>query len=124
MTTPRARSHSKSPEGGFLQWRPVTYLTSDRDVNKASVPSFSRPSDKVNATETPATRSTPSIFDELSADLGSELEPLTNITSSLQHSLAYALLGDNLTNLLAAETLVSFGDPEDGWYTYYNYTVW
>ncbi|KAF2364565.1 Lysosomal transcription factor NCU-G1 [Trinorchestia longiramus] len=125
ITSERARSGGQLPEGGFMQWRPVSYLSSERDVNIATLPTLSSPpSNSTSSQKASAEALSDSLFELLSSEAPQDVIPLTTISDSLKMSLAYALMGDNLTDLLSAHTLVSFGEPEDGYYTSSNYTVW
>ncbi|XP_042863344.1 glycosylated lysosomal membrane protein-like [Penaeus japonicus] len=91
ITTPLPKAGG---QGGYLQWRPVSYLTSDRDINYSTFP---------NINET--------------------LAPLDNITTT-KSSLAYALLGEDLMTKVTAATTLAFGQPKDNFYTGNNYTTW
>ncbi|MPC38475.1 Glycosylated lysosomal membrane protein [Portunus trituberculatus] len=82
--------------GGYLQWRPVSYLSSDRDIAKATVP-----------------------------NLNTSLPALVNLTEPLRKSLAYAVMGDNLTlSGVAVTSVISFGQYKDGFYAAEKYTTW
>ncbi|CAL4164455.1 unnamed protein product, partial [Meganyctiphanes norvegica] len=90
-----APSDGVDNKGGYLQWRPVSYLKNDRDVNYATKPNINQ-----------------------------QFSLLKNISSSVQKSLVYALLGEDLLDLSSVSTDVSFGMSNDGYYTKYNYTTW
>lgn len=133
ITTPRARSRGfhTVDVGGFAQWRPVCYLTTGRDVNKATLPNLSAPPGNItNGTLDSNSESNwnwfmrDGIVERLELDEEAVLAPYSAISSSVVESLAYAMMGDGLTVSLAAESLVSFGDQEDGYYTSWNYTIW
>lgn len=94
ISTTGARTGAKG--GGYLQWRPVSYLTSDRDINEATTP-----------------------------NINTSLPQLDSLTDPLKASLAYAVLGDNLTLPGGAvTTVISFGQSKDKFYTAENYTTW
>ena len=79
-----------------MQWRPVSYLTSKRDISLATDP-----------------------------NLNTSFHHLVNLTDPLKESLAYAVVGENLTLAGAAVTSVfSFGHAGDGFYQAHNYTTW
>ena len=122
ITTPCCRSSSE-PEGGYVQWRPVCYLTSQRDITKATLPSLSAPHDSNNSSF--SAKANAGWLGLSNADESSELKPVQEISEPLQQSLVYSILGDKLmTDLMAAETLLSFGEKGDGYYKAYNYTIW
>ncbi|ROT82686.1 Lysosomal protein NCU-G1 [Penaeus vannamei] len=91
ITTPLTESGG---QGGYLQWRPVSYLTSDRDINFSTFP-----------------------------NINESFPFLKNITLA-KSSLAYALLGEDLLTRVTATTTVAFGQPKDNFYTGSNYTTW
>ncbi|XP_063612873.1 glycosylated lysosomal membrane protein-like isoform X2 [Penaeus indicus] len=91
ITTPLSRAGS---QGGYLQWRPVSYLTSDRDINFSTFPNIN------------------------------ETFPLLDNITLAKSSLAYALLGEDLLTRVTATTTVAFGQPKDNFYTGNNYTTW
>lgn len=94
LTSAGARAGGEG--GGYLQWRPVSYLTSDRDISEATVP-----------------------------NLNTSLPALANLTEPLRKSLAYAVIGDNLTlSGVAVTSVISFGQYKDGFYDAENYTTW
>lgn len=94
LTSAGARAGDEA--GGYLQWQPVSYLTSDRDISEATIP-----------------------------NLNTSLPALVNLTEPLRKSLAYAVMGDNLTLSGAAVTsIISFGQYKDGYYEAENYTTW
>ncbi|KAK3885826.1 hypothetical protein Pcinc_009989 [Petrolisthes cinctipes] len=95
MTTKQSRDHKGS--GGYLQWRPVSYLSDEKDINDATEPKLDT------------------------------LAPLPKpVTLPLRASLAYAVLGEKMFqgDLSLASTTVSFGQPGDGFYTESNFTSW
>lgn len=94
ITTAGARAGDKA--GGYLQWRPVSYMSSDRDIGVATTP-----------------------------NLNTSLSHLGNLTDPLKASLAYAVLGEKLNKPGAAVTsVISFGQSRDGFYRSENYTTW
>ncbi|KAL7645887.1 UNVERIFIED_CONTAM: hypothetical protein RMT77_002784 [Armadillidium vulgare] len=96
ITTEGARESSGDLMGGYLQWRPVCYLTSDKDINFSTYPNLNN--------------SLPPI----------DLEHIGNAN----RSLFYVLFGNNINNLIGFQTSVAFGLSKDGFYTKYNYTEW
>lgn len=78
-----------------MQWRPVSYLSPKRDINVATTPN-------INSTFT----------------------PLDEISKPLEGSLAYAIFGKNLMEMLTANTTIAFGQSKDNFYTEHNYTTW
>jgi len=90
-----APSDGSANEGGFLQWRPVSYLKKDRDVNYATTPN-------INTT----------------------FAPLKSISFPVQKSLVYGLFGEDILDVSSVSSDVSFGMPNDGYYTKYKYTTW
>ncbi|XP_045621214.2 glycosylated lysosomal membrane protein B [Procambarus clarkii] len=86
----------KSKNGGYMQWRPVSYLSSSRDINLATNPNID-----VNFT------------------------PLKEISQPLKESLAYAVFGNELVGTrMTAKTNVAFGMTNDNFYSENNYTTW
>lgn len=94
MTTAGARAENKT--GGYLQWRPVSYLSTKREISSATTP-----------------------------NLNTSFQELSNLTDPLKASLAYAVLGNKLNLTGAAITsFISFGQPKDGFYRSANFTTW
>lgn len=94
LTSAGARAGGEG--GGYLQWRPVSYLTSDRDIAEATVP-----------------------------NLNTSLPALADLTEPLRKSLAYAVMGNNLTmSGVAVTSVISFGEHKDGFYKAEHYTTW
>lgn len=83
--------------GGYVQWRPVSYLNNELDINDATEPNL----------------------DTLGPLPKPEPQPL-------RASLAYVVLGEEMfmEMLSLASTTVSFGLPGDGFYTESNFTTW
>ncbi|XP_013394572.1 glycosylated lysosomal membrane protein A isoform X2 [Lingula anatina] len=83
--------------GGYLQWKPVVYLTEERSSQK----------------QTQAKH-----YDTMKAD--------HSVIKSMvpMRSLAMAFFGDQLNTMTLNATNISFGLPEDGFYAKSNYTVW
>lgn len=74
----------------------MSYQTSERDINHATTP-----------------------------NINTSLPQLVNLSSPLKASLGYAVLGENLMLPGAAvTTVVSFGQPKDGFYRVDNYITW
>lgn len=91
ITTPLTRMYN---HGGYMQWRPVSYQNSKREISKATTPN-------VNANFT----------------------SLKEISVPLKESLAYAIFGEDLKEMTAT-TVISFGQSKDEFYTAHNYTTW
>lgn len=92
VTTTLAR---KTHKGGYMQWRPVSYLSDERDINLSTYP-----------------------------NINDTFLPLDNISEPVRKSLAYAVMGDQLITLMNAKTVVAFGLSKDKFYTTNNYTTW
>ncbi|XP_042243548.1 glycosylated lysosomal membrane protein B-like [Homarus americanus] len=92
ITTKLART---TKQGGYMQWRPVSYLSSDRDINLSTDP-----------------------------NIDGNFTSLTEISIALEESLAYAVFGDKLESAMTAQTKVSFGQKKDKFYAANNYTTW
>ncbi|XP_042221902.1 glycosylated lysosomal membrane protein B-like [Homarus americanus] len=84
ITTKLART---TKQGGYMQWRPVSYLSSDRDINLSTDP-----------------------------NIDGNFTSLTEISIALEESLAYAVFGDKLESAMTAQTKVSFGQKKDKFY--------
>lgn len=83
-------------QGGYMQWRPVSYLSSDRDINVATNP-----------------------------NINSSFTLLKEISQPLKESLSYAVFGDELVGKrTTAKSVVSFGLTNDKFYLANNYTTW
>ncbi|XP_076058836.1 glycosylated lysosomal membrane protein-like [Oratosquilla oratoria] len=92
ITTPLAR---KSSKGGYMQWRPVSYLTPKRDINDAT---------------------------NVKVDGGMTI--LNKTDEYLSNSLAYGMFGNELSMARVAATKLVIGRPKDGYYSKYNYATW
>ncbi|XP_066584521.1 glycosylated lysosomal membrane protein-like [Prorops nasuta] len=80
--------------GGYMRWRPVTYLTEERDITSSSE-TYHYPMIKVP-------------------------EPL----SSFRNTMLYCYYGNQTNDLLVEEIVVSFGSENDGFYNKAKYTTW
>ncbi|XP_068220183.1 glycosylated lysosomal membrane protein A-like [Palaemon carinicauda] len=82
--------------GGYMQWRPVCYLTSDLDVSYSTLP-----------------------------HVDTTFKELEQLDDPIYKSLAYAVFGDNLIEkLVSTKSIIAFGQSKDGFYTGSNYTSW
>lgn len=80
--------------GGYMQWRPISYTTKDRDVSK----------------------STETIY--------YPLVPIENRTGSVNNSLLYMYYGERINSLLVESVFVSLGAKGDGFYKKTSYLTW
>lgn len=80
--------------GGYLQWRPVVYTSSQRDMTNSST---SMQYTAVN---------------------------IQDSNKALNLTLLYSLFGFKLAEMLVVETNVTFGESGDGFYHKTNYAVW
>ncbi|KAK7074387.1 hypothetical protein SK128_025130 [Halocaridina rubra] len=86
----------QTKHGGYLQWRPVSYLTSDRDINHSTFPN-------INHT----------------------FPSLEELDEPINKSLAFAVFGENLVRrMVSTKIIVSYGEPKDNFYTGSKYTTW
>ena len=82
---------------GYLQWRPIAYLSPKRDFNNSTFPHV----------------------DSLKQDMP------YNASISLKNSLIHALYGENYAETLSyVSTVMSYGHPKDGFYTETDYLMW
>jgi len=103
------------PHGGYMQYRPVVYLSPDRDITNSTTLSLSAPEANDTSTAGP-------VFS--AQEPGDQFAYVDELSPELQSSVLYALLGDNMTSaLLTEETFLSFGMQEDGYYTAWDYLV-
>lgn len=80
--------------GGYLQWRPVVYLSPAREMT--------------TSTET----------------VQYSVMPVTDPRQDLAQTLLYSALSDRLANMLVTATNITFGSVGDGFYTKTNYAAW
>lgn len=80
--------------GGYLQWRPIVYLSSAREMT-ASTESF---------------------------QYGSL--PLQDPIHDLNNTLPYSVLGSSIAGMLVSATNVTFGTSGDGFYHKTKYATW
>lgn len=86
----------ETEQGGYMQWRPVCYLTSDRDVTHSTIP-----------------------------NMNTSFSALEELDDPTRKSLAFAMFGDNLVEVLVStQTIISFGEKGDKFYTENNFTTW
>uniref|UniRef100_U5EN62 Putative lysosomal protein ncu-g1 n=1 Tax=Corethrella appendiculata TaxID=1370023 RepID=U5EN62_9DIPT len=84
----------RNGNGGYIEYRPVSYTHHERDVSTSTETHLSLP----------MLITTPSI--------------------ALQETLAYSIYGAKLDSFLVQSVNISFGESEDGFYSKSNYTTW
>ncbi|KZC13593.1 Lysosomal protein NCU-G1, partial [Dufourea novaeangliae] len=93
-TPPYKSMDDYQTEGAYLQWRPVSYTNTSRDVTSST-----------ETVQYPALK-------------------VTDHTSAIKNSLLYCYYGDKVNDLLTQRIIVSLGMQGDGFYKRTNYSTW
>lgn len=88
------RTEEKENTGGYLQWRPVSYIAPDRDFT--------------NSTET----------------MQYPPYKVANRVNAIKNSMLYCYYGEGAKDLLVQTIMVSLGSQGDGFYKKTRYTTW
>lgn len=88
------KTDSKQTIGGYLQWRPVSYISETRDIT-SSTETVQYPPWKVS-----------------------------NRVNAIRNSMLYCYYGENAKDLLVQTIMVSLGSKGDGFYKKTRYTTW
>ncbi|KAK2588272.1 hypothetical protein KPH14_004295 [Odynerus spinipes] len=88
------RTDKMESTGGYLQWRPVSYVTASRDAT-LSTETIQYPPSKVS-----------------------------NRVNAVKNTMLYCYYGEDAKNLLVQSIIVSLGSKGDGFYKKTHYTTW
>ncbi|XP_015185166.1 PREDICTED: glycosylated lysosomal membrane protein A-like [Polistes dominula] len=88
------RNNETQENSAYLQWRPISYVSSSRSVS-SSTEIVQYPPSKVN-----------------------------NRVGAINNSMLYCYYGENVDNLLVQTIMISVGSKDDGFYKSTRYTTW